>query len=262
MMATASVFTGTKEFGNFTDPFSVAKGMAAHNSYLLGAIYSVFLFDASIVGASAVTLATSYAFGDVFGLRHSLHRGFREAKFFYGTYSAMVVCAALIVLFANDQLLSLITVAVQALAGVLLPSASVFLVLLCNDVEVLGPWVNRPWLNLVATVIVSVLLELSLILVVTTIFGNIDVNKVVVVLSAILAAAMVVAAVMILRSPTQIPKMSADEKANWRMPSLALLQRPSWSLGRRIAILALRGYLVIAVALLVVKAVQLALGHH
>ena len=38
--------------------------------------------------------------------------------------------------------LGVITLAVQALAGVLLPSASVFLLLLCNDREVLGPWRN------------------------------------------------------------------------------------------------------------------------
>jgi hypothetical protein len=38
------------------------------------------------------------------------------------------------------------------------------------------------------------------------------------------------------------------------------LNRPTWSPGRKFAILALRGYLVIAVALLVVKAAQLAVG--
>ena len=37
-----------------------------------------------------VTLATSYAFGDVFGLKHSLHRGFADAKQFYLSYTAMV----------------------------------------------------------------------------------------------------------------------------------------------------------------------------
>jgi len=60
--------------------------------------------------------------------------------------------------------------AVQALAGILLPSATVFLLLLCNDKAVLGPWVNRPWLNVVATFIVSVLFVLSLILMTTTVF--------------------------------------------------------------------------------------------
>ena len=261
IMATASIFTGTSAFGNFSDPVSVARAFASGNSYLLGSVYAVLLFDCSIVGASAVTLATSYAFGDVFGLRHSLHRGFRDAKFFYGTYSGMVICAAAIVLFANDPLLSLITVAVQALAGVLLPSASVFLVLLCNDTEVLGPWVNRPWLNVVATVIVTVLLELSLILVVTTIFTTIDVPKLMLVMTSAVGVVLVIASVMIVRSPPKVPQMSAAAKANWRMPALALLEHPTWSLGRRVAILALRGYLVVAVVLLVVKAIQIALGH-
>ncbi len=262
IMATASVFSGTKEFGNFSDALSIAIGFREHNSYLLGAIYAVLLFDASIVGASAVTLATSYAFGDVFGLRHSLHRGFREAKLFYGTYSGMVVVAAALVLAANDNLASLITVAVQALAGVLLPSASVFLVLLCNDADVLGPWVNKPWLNIVATAIVSVLLELSLILIISTIFTSIDVTKLVVALTAILVVAIAAAAILILRSHVRRPEMSAEDKANWRMPALTLLQPAHWSLGRRISVLTMQVYLAVAVLLLVVKAVQIAVGHH
>lgn len=262
MMATASVFMGTNAFGNFSDALAVANGFRQHNTFWLGAIYALLLFDASIVGASAVTLATSYAFGDVFGVRHSLHRGFREAKTFYGTYTAMVAVAAAIVIVANDQLLSLITVGVQALAGILLPSASLFLVLLCNDTEVLGPWVNRPWLNIVATVIVSVLLELSLILVVSTLFTSLDVGKVVLVLSSFVLVADALIAVFILRSPVKIPQMSPGEKEQWRMPALALLQHPQWSRGRRVAILVLRGYLVVAVALLIVKAVQIALAHH
>ena len=57
--------------------------------------------------------------------------------------------------------LGLITTAVQALAGVLLPSATVFLVLLCNDKEVLGPWVNGLWLNILAGLIVSVSVRAS-----------------------------------------------------------------------------------------------------
>jgi Mn2+/Fe2+ NRAMP family transporter len=260
MMATAAAFIGTKDFGKFTDALGVANGLKDHISPVVGALFAALLFDASIVGASAVTLATSYAFGDVFGLRHSLHRGFREAKLFYGTYAGMVAVAAAIVLIPRAPL-GLITVAVQALAGILLPSASVFLVLLCNDIEVLGPWVNKPWLNVLATLIVSVLLELSFILVIETMFPSINASTLVIVLSSIVGVVVVVAAVLILRSRVQIPVMSHAEKENWRMPALALLQHPKWSLGRRIAILTLRGYLVVAVVLLIVKAVQLAIHH-
>ena len=140
-------------------------------------MFAILLFDASIIGAAAVTLSTSYAFGDVFGIRHSLHRGFKDAKQFYFSYTAMVVVAAGIVLIPGAPL-GLITTSVQALAGLLLPSASVFLLLLCNDPEVLGPWVNPKWLNGVAAVIVGILLVLSGTLMATTLFPNIDVTAV------------------------------------------------------------------------------------
>ncbi len=46
----------------------------------------------------------------------------------------------------------------------------------------------------------------------------------------------------------------------WTMPPLALLSRPRWSPGRRLALLAVWAYLFLSMALLVVKAVQLAGG--
>src|SRR5256884_7395025 len=132
MMATASAFSGTSQFGHYIDALHVARGLASHISPIAGTILALLLFDASIVGASAVTLATSYAFGDMFGVRHSLHRGVRDAKLFYASYAAIVALAAAIVLIPHAPL-GLITTAVQALAGIMLPSATGFAVLLCND---------------------------------------------------------------------------------------------------------------------------------
>ena len=40
-----------------------------------GAFFAIVLLNASLIGAAAVTLSTSYAFGDVFGAKHSLNRG-------------------------------------------------------------------------------------------------------------------------------------------------------------------------------------------
>jgi Mn2+/Fe2+ NRAMP family transporter len=262
LVAAAATFAGTKDAGNFVDALGVAHGMAQYVGPHLGGIFALVLLDASILGAAAVTLASSYAFGDVFGLRHSLHRSFREAKVFYGTFAGTVVLAAAIVLIPQAPL-GLITLAVQALAGVLLPSASVFLLLLCNDREVLGPWCNPTWLNIVATVIVSILLELSLVLVIATVFPSIDVGRLLFWLSLAIVLGLLAGGAWMLaqrgkREPE--PKMSAREKAQWRMPPLALLRRPVWSPARKVAILALRGYLLIAVLLLVVKAVQLAHG--
>ena len=260
MMATAAAFTLSPEFGAFTDALGTAQGLAAELGPHVGALFALILLDASIIGACAVTLSTSYAFGDVFGLRHSLHRSFGEARVFYGSFTAMVALAAAIVLIP-DAPLGLITTAVQALAGVLLPSATVFLILLCNDRDVLGPWVNRTWLNVVAVVIVAALLELSLILVVATLLPDLDVRTVVMVLSALLVVALVAGGLWMWysqRGQPRAPSVPAYQRENWRMPPLALLNPPEWSAGRKVAILVLRAYLVVAVLLLLVKAVQLA----
>jgi NRAMP (natural resistance-associated macrophage protein)-like metal ion transporter len=262
MMATSSAFTGTADFGHFDNALSIAQGLSGHVAPLVGAIFALLLFDASIVGASAVTLATSYAFGDMFGLSHSLHRGLGEAKLFYSSYSAMVALAAAIVLIPHAPL-GVITTAVQALAGIMLPSATVFAILLCNDRAVLGPWVNKPWLNAVAGLIVGVLLVLSLILVISTVIPSIDVTRLLVVLGSVMAGVLGAGAIWLSlthRGAAPLPEMSRAERENWRMPALALLERPKLSPARRIAMLTLSGYLVLAIILLAVKAGEIALA--
>jgi Mn2+/Fe2+ NRAMP family transporter len=263
MIASASAFTGTNEFGKFTDALAIAHGLSRHITPLEGSIFALLLFDASIVGASAVTLATSYAFGDIFGIRHSLHRGLREAKFFYGSYAAMVALAAAIVLIPHAPL-GLITTAVQALAGTLLPSATVFLVLLCNDRAVLGPWMNKPWLNVVATAIVSALLVLSLVLVISTVFPSVNVTVLITSLGIGTAVVVVAASAWMLwsaRKAEPMVEMPRSEKENWRMPALALLERPQWSLPKKIAMFTMAGYIVLAVLFLAIKAVEIAVFH-
>jgi hypothetical protein len=50
-------------------------------------------------------------------------------------------------------------------------------------------------------------------------------------------------------------------RQGWAMRPIALLDRPVWSPMRRIAMFAMRGYLLLAMVLLLVKSVQLATGH-
>jgi Mn2+/Fe2+ NRAMP family transporter len=68
--------------------------------------------------------------------------------------------------------LGLLTNAVQTLAGVLLPSATVFLLLLCNDKAVLGPWANSRWLNIFTGGVIAVLVILSIILTASVMFPD------------------------------------------------------------------------------------------
>jgi hypothetical protein len=85
----------------------------------------------------------------------------------------------------------------------------------------------------------------------------------VVVFSFVLAAAAIGGGLWLWLSQRRaepLPQFSRAERENWRMPALALLERPKMSPARRIAMVTLSAYLVVAIVLLAVKAVQLALA--
>ncbi len=268
----AFAFRNTRFAGHFVNAEQVARGLEQVLGHGTGPLFALVLLNASIIGAAAVTLSTSYAFGDVFGIRHSLHRSFADAKQFYVLFTGQVVLAAGIVLIPRAPL-GLITTSVQALAGVLLPSATVFLLLLCNDKEVLGPWVNRPWLNVLAGFIVAVLLALSLILMATTVFPNLNVDSIGLVLGGLIVVGFLAMAVFNLLPNQRRKRLDVARRARaaahehkvrretWRMPQLALLERPVWSRSRTMTMWTLRIYLVAAVLLLIVKAVQIGTTH-
>jgi Mn2+/Fe2+ NRAMP family transporter len=263
---TGFALAGTRYFGNFTDAGSVAVGLDHTLGSAAAVFFAVVLLNASLIGAGAVTLATSYVIGDVFGTRGSLHRSFREAPGFYSVFIVLIVGAAAIVLIPGAPL-GVITEAVQALCGIVLPMTTLFLLMLCNDREVLGPWTNPGWLKALASVIVGVLILLSLILTVNTIFPSINVTS----LAeggggavAVVLAGMGVAALRARpRSAAAMSLVDAGQdvpREQWTMPPATLLSRPQFSGLRRLAMLGLGGYMVIALIMLFVKSIQLATG--
>jgi len=270
MAFSAAAFEGTSGFGQFTDAGALAKGLEAYAGRSAGVMFALALLDASIIGASAVSLATAYAIGDVLALRHSLHRKATDARGFYAVYAGLIVAAAALVLLGSDALLGLLTTAVQTLAGVLLPSATVFLLLLCNDKDVLGPWVNGPWLNLFTGAVIWLLVMLSMILTAATAFPDMSGETILIVLGGGVAVGIAGFAVVTLlrqsrREPTAVgdtlpPDRLRVLRATWRMPAPEALPAPQLSMSKRLWIAVLRAYLVAAVALVAVKVVQVAAG--
>ena len=227
-------------------------------------LFAIALLDASVIGAFAVSLLTAYAIGDVFGLKHSLHRGVKGAKGFYAIYAGLVGAAATVVLIPGSPL-GLMTEGVQVLAGVLLPSATVFLLLLCNDRAVLGPWVNGRLTNLFTSVVVAVLLTLSVVLTASVLFPAITAGQIVAIVAGCAAASVLVAGLAVARrlragSPASLPIDRAG-RSGWRMPPLTLLDRPVMSTGRKLGMSAMRLYLAVAMILVIVRIAELAAMH-
>jgi Mn2+/Fe2+ NRAMP family transporter len=262
MMAFASAtFAGRPEFGHFTDAGAVAAGLAHHVGALPGILFALALIDACIIGASAVSLATAYAVGDVLDLGHSLHNKPGESKVFYAIYCGLIGLAAALVLTPGTPL-GLLTNAVQSLAGVLLPSATVFLLLLCNDEAVLGPWVNGRWFNLFTGLVIAVLVILSLILTAAVLFPGIGDGTILAILGGGGAAALLgwlATGGARARKPAR-PAAENGLRAVWRMPPLAELPPRHLSLRERVWLIVLRAYLCVAAGLVLARIVMLATG--
>ena len=123
----------------------------------------LMMINAAVLGTTAISLSSAWAYGEVRGWPHSLQLPVRKAPGFYVIYLACVAVAAGLVLIPRAPL-QLIILGVQVLAGVMLPSAIIFLQLLLNDKELLGGYANKPWNNWVNWTIIIVLFALSLIL--------------------------------------------------------------------------------------------------
>jgi NRAMP (natural resistance-associated macrophage protein)-like metal ion transporter len=260
MAFTAATFAGRPEFGNFQDAGAVAAGLGKYVGHAAGIFFAVALIDASVIGAMAVSLSTAYAIGDVLSLRHSLHRKPKEAKAFYAVYGGLVTLAAALVLTPGAPL-GLLTNAVQALAGVLLPSATVFLLLLCNDEAVLGPWVNGRALNVFTGAVIAVLVMLSITLTASVLFPDMEEKTLIALLGGGMVFTLVIAAVLLVvgREDRRV-WTDAFGRMIWRMPPLDQLPAARLTPLTRIWLSVLRGYLVVAGGLVLWRIVELAVS--
>ena len=251
----AATFAGHPEFGQFSDAGAVASGLEKYVGSIPAVLFALALLDACIIGAAAVSLSTAYAIGDVLDLRHSLHRKPTEAKAFYAVYCGLIALAAALVLSPGTPL-GLLTNAVQTLAGLLLPSATVFLLLLCNDGAVLGPWVNGRWLNLFTGGVIAVLVLLSIILTASVLYPQIGSETIITILAAGGLTAFVI--YLVIPGAALAEPAGRSRRDTWRMPPLTELPPRRLTTLNRVWLIVLRAYLIVAAGLVLVRILALA----
>jgi len=154
------VVTGTLLYGVQVDSAAdAAIKLMSINPYI-GAFVAIGLFDAGLLGAICISLASSWAFGEVFGWAHSLNNKIREAPWFYAYYFFTLLVAGTVVMIPGAPLV-LITLFVQVVATTLLPAALVFLILILNNEELMGKYKNTTVQNILNFSIVIGLVLLS-----------------------------------------------------------------------------------------------------
>lgn len=165
------IVTGTVLNGVDIDDAAKAASVLMERDRWLGTFMAIGLFDAGLLGAICISLASSWAFGEIFGWAHSLNNKIREAPAFYVNYFLTLVTAGLVVLIPGAPLV-LITLFVQVVAVTLLPAALVFLILLLNDRRTMGEYSNTTTQNVICGAIVAVIIVLSTLYAISTLFPS------------------------------------------------------------------------------------------
>ncbi|MCY0881103.1 MAG: divalent metal cation transporter, partial [Firmicutes bacterium] len=123
-------------------------------------LFALGLVEAGTIASIALTASTSWAMGEAFHWPKSINLRPSVAWKFYlpGLFSAAL--AAGIVLIPHAPL-GFLNLTVQVVASIFMPAALLFLLLLLNDKEIMGSYVNSFWQNMSAFLIIGLLIVLN-----------------------------------------------------------------------------------------------------
>lgn len=110
-------------------------------------LFAIGLLGGSLMAAAVLPLASAYALSEVFGLPKGVNLGFRRGRVFLGLFTVLLGFGALVALVPGLPVIRLL-VLIQVLNGVLLPSVLLFILLLANDAELMGPLRNGRGTNM------------------------------------------------------------------------------------------------------------------
>ncbi|MEI7772677.1 MAG: Nramp family divalent metal transporter [Chloroflexales bacterium] len=133
------------------------------------ALFALGLLNASVFSAAILPLSTAYVVCEAIGWEAGVNRNLKEAPVFFGVYTALIVLGAGIILLPIKSLIQAM-LASQTLNGVLLPVILIAMLVLINDRELMGKYVNGRIFNIISWAMVVVLIGLTALLVITSVF--------------------------------------------------------------------------------------------
>jgi Mn2+/Fe2+ NRAMP family transporter len=152
LVVAAALFAHHVDVSHLQAGAGFAEALRPISGYPVAALFALGLIEAGALATMTISASTAYAFGEVMSGPHSFNTRLGEAPSFYAFNFGVALVAAAIVLIPGAPLLS-ITLNANLLAVVLMPAALVFLLMLANDKELMGPQANPRVLNVAALVI-------------------------------------------------------------------------------------------------------------
>ncbi len=164
----ATIFvSGHRDIVNAADAALALAPMAGHAA---SALFAFGLCNASLFSASILPLATAYYVCEGLGLEAGINKRFKEAPAFYWLYTGLIVLGGLAVIVLSEAKQVPIILLSQVANGVLLPFVLIYMLRLSNRADLMGEYRNTRFFNWVAWITSVVMIALTFLMVVTSIF--------------------------------------------------------------------------------------------
>ncbi len=133
---------------------------------LAGYLFAIGMINAGFMGIVVISLSTSYAFAEFFGLSGSLDDPFSKSKVFYILYAAQLVLTAGFVLLPGISFFSLL-LATQVIDALALPFIFYYLIRLASDKNLMGHFANNGFQKYFAIICTVVIVAAALLAMLT-----------------------------------------------------------------------------------------------
>lgn len=126
-------------------------------------IFGFALFVASIFSATILPLATAFYICEAFGFEAGIDKKMKEAPEFYTLFTIIIIIGVVIILIPGAPLIG-ISVWSQVINGILLPIVLICMMLMVNNKELMGNYVNTKGKNFIGWATIAILFVLTFVL--------------------------------------------------------------------------------------------------
>jgi Mn2+/Fe2+ NRAMP family transporter len=154
------------------DAAEAARALAPLAGKFASTLFAFGLLNASLFAAAILPLATAYYVCEAFGFEAGLNKKWNEAPVFYWLFTSLVTIGAGLIMVPGMPLLQVMLWS-QVVNGSLLPFILIYMLVLINDKKLMGDHVNTRTFNGIAWLTTVVMISLTLMLVVQSIFPKI-----------------------------------------------------------------------------------------
>ncbi|MCL4502558.1 MAG: divalent metal cation transporter, partial [Deltaproteobacteria bacterium] len=148
-----------------------ALGLAPLAGAWASTLFAIGLLNASLFSASILPLSTAYFTCEAFGIEAGIDKTWGEAPAFYWLYTVLIAVGAGFILIPDIPLIEVMFWS-QVINGVMLPFVLIFMLILINNRDIMGDYVNSRTFNIISWVTVVIMIALTLLMVVTSLFHS------------------------------------------------------------------------------------------